>query len=149
MSNILIFLADASTVFFLLVKLTPWCDGYRQNHFILCLEVLFHGKWNYGKWHLSDKCQRLQHASVAAGLWCKTWAHAEALYTLKSESVVRKRVDCTLLVRKRRSQERPRTHFRNHVFDLALEGFGVLPPELELVAVERMERAFIRFWVSR
>lgn len=49
-------------------------------------------------------------------------------------------VDCTLLVRERRLQERPRTHSRNHISDLALEGFGVLPVELEQVASERMDR---------
>lgn len=50
-----------------------------------------------------------------------------------------KMVNCTLLVRKRRPQETPRTHSRNHIFDVALEYFGVLPAVLEQVASERMD----------
>lgn len=62
----------------------------------------------------------------------KQWPldHAEVLYT-KSESMVcsQKMVSCTLLVRG------TRPHSRNHISNLALEGFGVLP-----AASERMDR---------
>lgn len=72
-------------------------------------------------------------------MWCigflKQWPldRNEVLCTLKSDSMVlsKKTVDCTLLVRKRRPQERPRTHSRNHISDLALEGFGVLSAVLQ------------------
>lgn len=72
-------------------------------------------------------------------MWCigfrRQWPldRNEVLYTLKSDSMVlrQKTVDCTLLVRKRRPQGRPRTHSRNHISDLALEGFGVLSAVLQ------------------